>query len=124
MHCELKKKLLKYVMLIYSCRPINYTSHRTLLINGIRTKNILDNFTFTITSDLEMYFFKEHCTSNKHPPYVRCMKRYSIGRQTDGLTRVAISSSQGVRPFYQFLYSLRIMLQKLPIITHPNCIPE
>lgn len=94
MHCEFKKKILKYFMLNYSCSPINYTSHRTSLINGIRTKNILDNFTFTITSDLKMYFFKDHCTYNKHPPYVRCMRRYSIGRQTDGLTCVAISSSQ------------------------------
>lgn len=88
---NLKKKLLKYFMLNYSCSPINYTSHRTSLINGIRTKNISENIAFTITSDLEMYFFKDYCTCNKHPPYVQCMRRYSIGRQTDGL--IAISSS-------------------------------
>lgn len=56
----------------------------------IRTKNIFENFAFTITSDLEMYFFKNivHFLSNKHP---MCnvwggMGRYSVVRQTDRQT--------------------------------------
>lgn len=96
----------------------------------IRTKNIFENFAFTITSDLEMYFLRTlyiiYPTSTLCAMYeaVR-MRRYSVVRQTERQTDGRTDGSlKGARPFYQFLCSLRILLQKLYIITHPNGIPE
>lgn len=85
-------------MLNYSCRPINYTSHRTLLINGIRTKNILDNFTFTIT-----VFFQRPLYFQQAPSLCAMYEEVQY-RKTDGRTYMCCNKQLTRRPSFLSIF--------------------
>lgn len=85
----------------------------TSLIKDIRTKSFLENFAFTITADLEMYFLSTqyafYPTSSLCVMYEEAHVQY---RKTDGRT----DHYRAPVLFITFcLCSLRILLQKLYI---------